>query len=100
REHRGAAPLQRGDDVAAEKSMAAGDGDPLVRGLDHDISIFSACAPATAAAAGGRSSTWRPITSTSMLVRRKQSSACAGVSTIGSSSLNAGLRSTRTPASP
>ena len=40
---------------------------------------------------------WRPITSTSMRVRRKQSSASSGRSTIGSFSLNEVLSSTGTP---
>src|SRR2546426_9061558 len=38
-----------------------------------------------------------PTTSASMRVRRKQASACAGVSTIGSFSLKLVLRSTGTP---
>src|SRR5262249_59863049 len=66
-----AAVLSQGaDDVAAEKTAAAGDQDSFIGDL-HD-----------------RSTTCRPMTSTSMRVRRKQSSASAGRSTIGSFSLN------------
>ena len=47
--------------------------------------------------AGARSSTCDPITSTSMCVRRKQSSASFGCRTIGSFSLNEVLSSMGTP---
>ncbi|SRR6266487_975710 len=80
-----AAGPQGRHDVTAKESAAAGDDHTLGGESEHQV-------PTTA-----RSSTWRPMTITSMCVRRKQSSACPGVSTIGSFSLNDVLSTIGTP---
>ena len=64
---------ERGHDVAAEESAAAGDDDALRCQACHGQISTSRGARAAIAGAGtrARSSTWRPITSTSMLVLQK-----------------------------
>src|SRR5262245_7817089 len=83
-----AVSLESGHDVAAEEPAPACDEHPLL-GQVHDNYL--------AALATGRCTTWRPMTRTSMCVRRKQSSASRGRSTMGSFSLNDVLSRIGTP---
>ena len=74
-----AVPSERLDDVTPEEAAAARNENALAREC-HD-----------------RTTTCRPMTSTSMCVRRKQSSASGGRRTMGSFSLNEVLSSIGTP---
>src|SRR3954464_9880751 len=67
------------DDMASKETAAAGDEDAFIRELHARVRVC------------------RPMTSTSMWVRRKQSSASAGRSTIGSFSLKDVFSSMGTP---
>src|SRR5262249_35553220 len=84
-EHCTAARLERPDQMPSEEAAPTGDDDALAGQVRH------------AGSTRGRSTECRPTISTSMLVRRKQSSACSGVWTIGSFSLNEVLRTMPTP---
>ena len=84
-----AVAFESGDDVPADEAAPTGH-EHAFRSQVHSVHQFIQSTT-------GRSTTWRPMTSTSMCVRRKQSRASCGRSTMGSFSLNDVFSSIGTP---